>query len=207
MSKKATNSRQAQREATRLRIVEAAITAFTDKGFHGASTRDIAALAGTNQGLVTYHFSNKETLWRAAADHLFAHLDARLGPRIEALRENKTATYAREAIREYVRFVAETPALFRLMVDEGRVADERMQWLVDAHIKPRYDMITTELSDLSGLNKQMIPHAFYALAGASSLIFAVAPECQRLTGIDPQSTDAIEAHADFVSGLILPAAD
>jgi len=67
-------ARQKQRDATRARILEAAVQAFTEKGFHGASTRDIARLADTNQGLITYHFSSKEAQWRAAADTLFNDL-------------------------------------------------------------------------------------------------------------------------------------
>ena len=45
---------------------------------------------------------------------------------------------AREAIREFVRFSAAHPEFFRLMVDEGKNTDDRMRWLVDTHLKPRY---------------------------------------------------------------------
>jgi AcrR family transcriptional regulator len=54
-------TRSQQREATRERIVEAALEAFAEKGFHGASTRDIALRAGTHQGLITYHFPSTPT--------------------------------------------------------------------------------------------------------------------------------------------------
>ena len=42
------------------------------------------------------------------------------------------------------------------------------------------------------------------MAGAGSLIFAVAPECRRLMGLDPQVKDAIETHAEFVARLLIP---
>jgi hypothetical protein len=42
------------------------------------------------------------------------------------------------------------------------------------------------------------------MAGAASLIFAVAPECRRLTGLDPETEAAIESHADFVARLLVP---
>jgi hypothetical protein len=42
------------------------------------------------------------------------------------------------------------------------------------------------------------------MAGAGSLIFAVAPECRRLTGLDPETPEAVEAHADFVARLLVP---
>lgn len=205
MPEKAKTSRQKQREATRARIVEAAVQVFTEKGFHGASTRDIAGLADTNQGLITYHFSSKEALWRAAVDSLMAALQERLKQRIDKLDTAHTREYAREVVREYVRFVAENPELFRLMVDEGKVADERLNWLVDTHVKPLYDAIAVHLCDITGLDQKMVPHAFYALAGASSLMFAVAPECRRMTGMDPQSSRVIEAHAEFVANLMVPA--
>ncbi len=204
MGEQAKTTRQQQREATRARILEAAVRAFTDKGFHGASTRDIARLAGTNQGLITYHFSSKEALWRAAADALFADLELRLREKLENVSTRDPREYAREIIREYVRFSAARPELFRLMVDEGKVADERLNWLVDKHIKSRFDALAPELSKIAGLDGELLPHAFYALAGAASLIFAVAPECRRLTGLDPARAAAVEAHADFVANLMLP---
>ncbi len=33
-------------------------------------------------------------------------------------------------------------------------------------------------------------------------MFVLAPECRRLTGLDPESDDVIEAHADAVCTLL-----
>ena len=77
--------RAEQRAATRERIVEAAAEAFAEKGFRGASTRDIAQRAGTNQGLITYHFRSKDELWRAAADRIFGLLHESLVEQVAAL--------------------------------------------------------------------------------------------------------------------------
>ena len=41
-------------------------------------------------------------------------------------------------------------------------------------------------------------------AGAGSLIFAVAPECRRLTGLDPEKPAVIEANTEFVAQLLVP---
>jgi hypothetical protein len=48
------------------------------------------------------------------------------------------------------------------------------------------------------------PHFYYVLAGAGSTLFALAPECRRLTGLDPESPEAVETHADFVARLLVP---
>jgi TetR/AcrR family transcriptional regulator len=197
--------RSEQREATRERIVEAALEAFAEKGFRGASTREIARRAGTNQGLITYHFRSKDELWRAAADRIFGLLVKSLGEQLGALESDDPRDRARESVRAYVRFAAAHPELFRLMVDEGKNSEPRMRWLVDTHLKPRYEQFMRPRgARVVGIDPALLPHAYYVMAGAGSLIFAMAPECRRLTGLDPETEEAIEAHADFVARLLVP---
>lgn len=50
----------------RERILQAAIDAFARSGFHGASTREIAEIAGVTDALLFYHFKNKADLYLAA---------------------------------------------------------------------------------------------------------------------------------------------
>ena len=198
-------SRSEQREATRERIVEAALEAFAEQGFRGASTRDIAQRAGTNQGLITYHFRSKDELWQAAADRIFGLLAKRATEQLGALASEDPRERVREGIRVYVRFVAAHPELFRLMVDEGKNSERRMRWLVDTHLKPRYEQFKRPRGiRIAGFDEGSLPHAYYVMAGAASLIFAVAPECRRLTGLDPETAPAVEAHADLVARLLVP---
>jgi len=198
-------SRSEQREATRERIVEAALDAFAERGFRGASTRDIAQRAGTNQGLITYHFRSKDELWQAAADRIFGMLAKRMTEQLSALPSEDPRERAREAIRIYVRFAAAHPELFRLMVDEGKNSERRMKWLVDTHLKPRYEQFMRPRGiRIARFDEASLPHAYYVMAGAGSLMFAVAPECRRLTGLDPETATAIEAHAEFVARLLVP---
>ena len=46
------------------------------------------------------------------------------------------------------------------------------------------------------------PHLYYILTGAGPTMFVLAPECRRLTGLDPESDEVIEAHADAVCTLL-----
>jgi AcrR family transcriptional regulator len=198
-------NRAEQREATRERIVDAAVEAFAEKGFRGASTRDIAQRAGTNQGLITYHFRSKDDLWRAAADRIFGQLRSSLTGGLEAATSDDPPERAREMVRGFVRFAAAHPELFRFMVDEGKNSDERMAWLVDVHLKPRFDeFLRSGIGPIAGIDASLLPNAYYVMAGAGSLMFAVAPECRRLTGLDPETSSAIERHAEFVAHLLVP---
>lgn len=192
--------RDQQREETRERILEAAIECFAERGFRAASTREIAARAGTNQGLITYYFRSKDELWRAAAERLFTLFASNLADRLAALDALDPREQARESIREYVRFAAARPELFHFMLEEGKSDNERMHWLVDTHLRPMYESVP----GLQEIPADLRAHLQYVLVGAASVIFAVAPECQRLTGVDPRKRDAIETHADVVARLLVP---
>jgi TetR/AcrR family transcriptional regulator len=48
-------------------------------------------------------------------------------------------------------------------------------------------------------------HLYYILTGAAPTMFVLGPECRRLTGLDPQAPEVIEAHADAVIALLFGA--
>jgi len=62
-------------EERRRRIIEAVMPVFADKGFHGATTRELAEAAGVSEGLLYKHFPSKESLFQAIFDE---HLEAKL---------------------------------------------------------------------------------------------------------------------------------
>jgi len=62
---------QAERsDQTRTRILEAAVTQFSEKGLDGARTEQIAEAAGVNKALLYYYFQGKEALYSAAIKHV-----------------------------------------------------------------------------------------------------------------------------------------
>src|SRR5882724_1158422 len=190
---------------TRERIVVAALEAFAKRGFEGARTRDIAAGAKVNQGLITYHFSSKQDLWKAAVDHIFAIVAESLGDRIRALAEVDPVMRARLVVRHLVRFAAAHPELHQLMVQEGKTDGPRMQWLVDRHVRPLYETSRAliEAAQAEG-TLAGIPslHLHYILLGAAGHLFVMAPECRRLTGEDPMRKEVVEAHADAMVSVL-----
>jgi AcrR family transcriptional regulator len=65
------------------RLLEIAIAEFAAKGLEGASTRGIAAAAGTAMSSITYHFGGKEGLYLAAADYIASQIGGHLAPAIQ----------------------------------------------------------------------------------------------------------------------------
>ena len=205
---RSTRAVQQRARDTRGRIVAAALGVFAERGFEGARTRDIAARAGVNQGLITYHFSSKEELWKAAADHIFTLLGDEFRRRREALGDVEPLARLRALVRYFVRFAAAHPELHRFMVEEGKSNGPRLHWLVDRHVRPLYEASRglAEAAQTDGRLPRIDPvHLHYIFIGAATHLFVMAAEVRRLTGKDPMRNDMIEAHADAVIALLLGA--
>jgi len=108
-------------------------------------------------------------------------------------------------IRDFITFSAAHPQLHRIITQESKGEGERIDWLVDEHIRPLYEMATgmfRRLAEQGAVPDIPAPFLYYILTGAGPTIFVLAPECRRLAGFDPLSADAVETHADAVIGLL-----
>ncbi|MFO0447973.1 MAG: TetR/AcrR family transcriptional regulator, partial [Pseudomonadota bacterium] len=61
--------------AGRQALVQAALKLFAERGFAGASIRDLAAEAGVSIGLVRTHFGSKDGLLEAVDAHALAAVE------------------------------------------------------------------------------------------------------------------------------------
>ena len=202
--------RQARAPATRSALLDAALQEFAAHGFEGASTRRIAAAAGTHQPQINYHFESKDALWKAAVDHLFARLDRAVG---EHLGETDPGWDTRAGfaanVRAFVRAAAGLPELNRIMVQEATIDSDRLQWIVDTHTRPRFEVVTEQWRRLradgavADIDEVVL---YYSLVGAASLAYVNAPEARRL-GHDTLAESFIDAHADALVTMFVGPVD
>jgi AcrR family transcriptional regulator len=200
--------RQARSAATREALLDAALSEFAAHGFEGASTRSIAAAAGTHQPQINYHFDSKDELWRAAVDHLFAQLDDAVARHLHELPtpSDDRARFAR-GIRAFVRAAAELPELNRIMVQEATIDSDRLDWIVERHTRPRFEILTGDWRRLRNAGKVADIDdvvVYYSLVGAASLPYVNAPEA-RLLGHDTGRQAFIDSHAEALVTLFLGA--
>ena len=66
------------RSTTRVRLLEAATAVFAERGFRGATLRQIAERAGANLAAANYYFRSKERLYLEVARQQFEALEARI---------------------------------------------------------------------------------------------------------------------------------
>lgn len=191
-------------DPTRERIVAAAADLFSERSFEGATTRQIAAAAGVAQPLLNYHFRSKYELWKAAVDSVFERLNETLVERAAGLRGVDEVTSARLLVREFVTFSARSPQLHRIITQESKADSARMDYLVE-HVRPLYERTVAmfeRLAAAGAIPDIPGPHLYYLLTGAGPTMFVLAPECRRLSGLEPTDDEVIEAHADAVCRLL-----
>jgi AcrR family transcriptional regulator len=182
-------------------LLDAALQEFAAHGFDGASTRAIAARAGAHQSQIGYHFASKQQLWQRAVDRLFGRLsDVLVGL------DGRTADERfADGVRRFLRFSAGTPELHRIMNLESTAASERLDWLVERHVRPTYDLVAATWREVRAAGKGL-PHAdvdvWLLLVGYGALAFANAPVVGRLGGPDPSDAADVDAHTERLLGLL-----
>jgi AcrR family transcriptional regulator len=90
----------ARGDETRRRIIEAAIRLFGERGYEGASTRDIAKQAGVNAPALQYYFDNKEGVYRACAEHIAESIWQHFRPALDGAQAALDANADRETLIE-----------------------------------------------------------------------------------------------------------
>ena len=111
----------ARGEETRRRLIETAIRLFGERGFKGASTREIAQTAGVNAPALQYYFDSKEGLYQACIQHLMESSEAHFAPSLDAAeRVLATAQASREALIEAFAGLQDAIADHLLLSDEAQ---------------------------------------------------------------------------------------
>ena len=205
MSQSAPARRTQQRAIeTRRSLLETAIEVFSTRGFDGISIRQIEEQAGVKRGLVGYHFGDKDSLWREAADQLFGALADDFVTRLEALAEVSPAEAARGVVRAFVRYSAEHPELNRLMMQESVADSWRVAYIVEEKIRPLLDTLYATMPEAARLLwGDRDPHRYYLFIGAGAFVFSAEQECRRLFGTAPRSADFIERHTNMMVQLLM----
>jgi AcrR family transcriptional regulator len=200
--------RQQQRSiVTQQKLLDAAIEAFSENGFKGTSTRDIADRAGVHHPLITYHFKNKDQLWRAAADRIFREFNIALVKATSDVPEDQHRARAEMFIRTYVRYAHRQPALHKFILQESSHPSARLDWLVDNHLRPLFEIVVRSLRELQelGIAPPGDPALLFNMIRVSAGgLLALSEEIKGTSNIDLDSEHALDELADMIIRCFLP---
>jgi len=192
---------------TKQKLLDAALEAFSENGYKGTSTRDIAARAGVHHPLITYHFSNKDRLWRSAVKYVFASF-------VEAL-QNAQRQHAGSSpkerfstmIRIYVHYAAEHPALHKIILQESSYQSDRLEWLSTNFLGPLADSAARYINELQadGVVPQGDPYIIYNMIRVSSgTLIALALELKNTSGLEIDSKERLDELSNLIVRIFLP---
>ncbi len=192
---------------TKQKLLDAAIEAFSENGFKGTSTRDIAARAGVHHPLITYHFKNKEELWRAAADRIFSKFNASMSQALQESSNECPRTRMASLIRTYVHYAASQPALHKVMVQEASHPSSRLDWLIDTHLRPLFEVSIKNLKELQDQGiapKGDVAILFNMIRVTAGGLIALGHELKGTSNIDLDEPGKIDELAHMIVDVFLP---
>lgn len=197
--------KSAKAQATKLKLIQAGCECFASNGYAAASTRQIETSAGVQRNLISYHFGNKEKFWKTCADYLCTQMSNNMKKSLQDSKNLPAVEQLRFFIRTYIDTSAANPAINRIMVDEGKCNDWRLQWLVENHVAPFYQLVSEIFTTGRQLNVIAdIPLiSFYYTLVSSVAMFSMAPECKLLTGKNPLQQQMIDNQAKAIAALLI----
>ena len=120
-----TEPRTARGQETKRKILEAAEEVFTEHGYAGASVSKITDRAGVGQGTFYLYFPTKHEVFVELVDDLNRRV--RHAMSVGAARGATRLDAEREGFREYFRFIADHPGIYRVVREAEFVAPEAMR--------------------------------------------------------------------------------
>lgn len=142
------------REITKVRrqdILNAAERLFSQKGFNGTTTRELAANAGVHEAVLFRHFTNKRALYRATLDLKVArNRDAALGRMDQyARRRDDRGFFEALALGLLTRF-EEDPSIPRLILHSALEGHEPSKVIAERQLRveqPTFDYIAGRIRE------------------------------------------------------------
>ena len=205
-------------EATRRRLIEAAVRVFGESGYHAVGTRELAEAAGANQAAIPYYFGGKDGLHKAAAEDVatagraaFAALHHRMkAASVESLGRDALADLVREVFGGLTRgLVGPIAQGFRaaFIVREQLVPGPAFDILYEGYIREVHEAVTTLVAASRGLGPRTARAAIeaHALIGTALAFLVARPTlCRRLDWED-YSARRLNDIEDAVVGVALRA--
>jgi AcrR family transcriptional regulator len=150
-------ARRRDKEATKRALLGAAVQVFAERGFDGATTRDVAARAGVNEGLIQRYFGGKAGLLQAIVGNMCSErlTACRLAPPSDDLKTEIATVLGHEVAqavsnRDFLRVLlsralvdAELAETLKAHYNESRKARlvERLEhFQADGSIDPKVDL-------------------------------------------------------------------
>jgi TetR/AcrR family transcriptional regulator len=193
---------QPQGDEMRTRILAAAEAVFAERGYAGATTREIAQRAGIGKRMLFYYFPTKDAVYRAVLERIVQGLVA-----IYELSRNQPGPVGlAESIEGITHFTAQnlqaTKVWMREIIDGGPHLAE----LTEKHLAGMYRQAgTTVASNMEkGIFRSSDPvHVIASVGGVTLFYFLIVPMLRLIWDRDPLDPEVVAERARMARELLL----
>ncbi|MEM9186728.1 MAG: CerR family C-terminal domain-containing protein [Planctomycetota bacterium] len=203
------------RSATADRLLDAAVEAFAESGYKGATVRDICQRAGASLNAVNYHFGDKQQLYVQAVKA--SHRRIRTAPGIDVVDqiaerfdgdpEQRLRAFVHGMVAMAMAVEQRTDACHQLMFREIGKPTIATEQIVREFIKPQFERLTHILQALLPPDADRLRIRLLALSVIGQCLhykFA-APILPLLLSKSEQRQLTVERVAEHITGVVLAA--
>lgn len=186
-------------------ILAAALKAFANDTFEGASIPEIARAAGIGGPLVYYHFGSKENLWRATVDYAFEKLQTPFDAIVGTAQDLEPRDVLKMLCRALAKFSMQYPEHVLVLMNEIRSPGPRLSWVTDKYLKRLHDVLDDTIN-LCAKNGQIkaIPAVFLtnAIVALMTHFYSAGPLIRELYDSDPMDPSISAQYVDHIFELV-----
>ena len=190
---------------TRRAILDAALAEFAEKGFEAASIRVIADRTGLQHPLVTYHFRNKDILWRSTAEYAFDQIREEWDKLDETHVGMSPLDRLRAEYRTLFKYTVAFPEFHRFMRQECNTNNPRLKWVAKTVVMPLIDRLLPQIAALQqeGLLPEMEPILFhYMMVSLTAMLSEFGPEMRVTSRLAADNSRAIATYWRAVEKMV-----
>jgi AcrR family transcriptional regulator len=190
---------------TREKLLRAALHVFAEKGFSGATTREIANRAEVFQPQIAYFFSSKLALWKEIVESVIPLSNAMLDLLLEDRGQDSKTRIAR-LVRNYLTFAAQHPEWIGIVIRGGLTNDETSDWLITKYLRPRSEKIYRAMTGRSlaqaGAAEARVALSVLSILSGAIATFPQAAYAQGIAEVEVDSHAFLEDHIRLVTAAI-----
>jgi TetR/AcrR family transcriptional regulator len=190
--------------STREAILDAALTAFSRRGYDGVSIAEIAGEVGIAKASLVHHFPTKESLYREVFSHAMVGWATVVEEAVHSEGPTEGWSQVDHVVSAGFRFFEQNRDFVRLVRWEALSFDSHLGVDLGAALRPMFERAVNHLTrEMGEGNLRKLDPEQLVISGLGAVLsyFSDLPFIEGLLGRDPLDPELLQARLDHIRDL------